>query len=177
MTAKPKEPHILLVAENHHPIERQSHLWCNRCDERLVLGQLSITTMLEISKGFERAHKACAKKPKATPTERPSIKKPSDWLKHGEVGTSSHTIYSVMTGGVPLRPSTPADPDDFRRCHILLEAFPEWRTRMLEMVKVYPEWGPLVREWDALTVLFLEELPSGSAPRLYARMRELESEA
>lgn len=36
-----------------------------------------------------------------------------------------------------------------------------------------PEWAALAGAWSELTALYIEERPSGMAPRLYARMREL----
>lgn len=101
------------------------------------------------------------------------------WLAGGDTGISSKTIWSVMTGrrigDRHWRPDVPRDPDDFGRCHRLLETFPGWRWRMPEVASVHPEWSRLVAAWDELTVLYLEEFPSGRAPRLYARMRALEA--
>jgi hypothetical protein len=97
------------------------------------------------------------------------------WLVSGDVGISSKTIWTVMTGW-PIeghQPRTPWDPDDFGRCHRLLETFPAWRSRMPEVADAHPEWADLVVAWDELTALYLEELPSGQAPRLYARMEAL----
>ncbi len=100
------------------------------------------------------------------------------WLTGGDTGTSSKTIWSVMTGrtiGGRHRPSVPWDPDDFGRCHRLLELFPAWRSRMHEVAARYPEWAGLVTEWGDLTVLYCEEFPTGQAPRLYAQMQRLTS--
>jgi hypothetical protein len=36
-----------------------------------------------------------------------------------------------------------------------------------------PEWTALVEHWQELAELLAQEHPSGSAPRTYARMREL----
>lgn len=101
------------------------------------------------------------------------------WLCGGDTGRSSATIFSVMTG-VPLASvdrkgfeAAPSDPSDFARCHKLLNLFPEWRARLPEVAEKYPEWAGLVSEWSALTALFLEEVETGTAPKLYARMREL----
>jgi hypothetical protein len=96
------------------------------------------------------------------------------WLAGGDTGSSSITIWSVMTGwAMPngRAPSVPWDPDDFGRCHRLLERFPAWRQRMPEVAEMYPEWAGLVAAWGELTSLYLEELPSGQAPRCYARMK------
>jgi hypothetical protein len=98
------------------------------------------------------------------------------WLAGGDTGTSSITIWSVMRNcSMPRdrRPGPPWDPDDFGRCHRLLETFPAWRSRMPEVAAAHPEWSRLVAAWDELTALYLEELPSGEAPRLYARMEAL----
>jgi len=101
------------------------------------------------------------------------------WLRSGDTGISSETIWSVMMGEPPPRygGSIPYDPADFGRCHRLLTLFPEWRARLPEVEAHDPMWGPLVREWDALTALYLEELPTGEGRKLWARMQELEDEA
>jgi hypothetical protein len=80
-----------------------------------------------------------------------------------------------MTGSKCRDGSVPADPSDFGRCYRLLKHFPEWRLRLLEVVARYPEWCALVREWDALTELYEEEIkrPDRCAPKLYDRMKDL----
>jgi hypothetical protein len=104
----------------------------------------------------------------------PFRRDPSDediWLAGGDTGISSKTIWSVMTGKpVDCRPSVPMDPSDFGRCHRLLEKFPAWRARMPEVAVKHPQWSGLVSEWETLTALYLKELPSGKAPKLYKRI-------
>ncbi len=101
------------------------------------------------------------------------------WRAGGDTGTSSLTIWSVMTGRPvtddrgKVRAGVPLDPSDFGRCHRLLERFPAWRERMPEVSAAHPEWTALVAEWEALTALYLEELPTGKGPKLYARMQTL----
>jgi hypothetical protein len=104
------------------------------------------------------------------------------WLTEGgDTGTSSLTIWSVMTGlaiptlhgGNDRRADVPHDPADFGRCHRLLDLFPQWRKRLAEVADRYPEWSGLVDAWDELTELYLAEYSSGRAPRCYARMREI----
>ncbi len=104
------------------------------------------------------------------------------WLVGSDVGVSSRTIMEVMLGMADPKHedawrkySTPSDPADFGRCHRLLERFPEFKPRLASVVKIFPKWGPLVREWDKLTVIYLKELknPDGMAPVLYAKMQVL----
>jgi len=171
------DPHVLLVPQGLSHVERRSHLWCNRCSERMLTPVgVRITTFVEVMRGFERAHGECKDLPVASVLDRPAVITPQDWLHHGEVGLSSKTIWRVMTGHpVAARDqTTPSDPDDFRRCHLLLEAFPAWRARLPEVAARYPAWAPLVREWDRLTALYLEEIPTGYGPRLSKAMQELD---
>ena len=100
------------------------------------------------------------------------------WLAGGDTGISSKVIWSVMMGqpfdgGRWYHPDIPHDPSDFGRCHRLLELFPAWRARLSEVASAHPDWSGLVGAWDELTALYVEELPTGSGPKLYARMREL----
>ena len=83
------------------------------------------------------------------------------------------TIYSAMTGRPIERADIPHDPDDFGRCYRLLQLFPAWKFRLGEVAVRYSEWEPLVREWADLELLYEEELPSRSCPKLYAKMKEL----
>lgn len=101
-----------------------------------------------------------------------------EWLLGPDTGTSSLTIFAVLSArsgaSVPAdRRSPPWDPDDFGRCYRLLERIPAWRTRLHEVAAAYPVWAPLVREWPALEALYREELPKGTGPKLYQRMRLL----
>ena len=43
---------------------------------------------------------------------------------------------------------------------------------MAEMSAV-PGWERLAGAWPELTAIYLEELPTGNAPKLYARIKEL----
>lgn len=99
------------------------------------------------------------------------------WRNRGEVGTSSGTIWSVMTGGALPHghASVPWDPDDFSRCRKLLELIPEWRAQLHLVAQKYPEWTGLVANWDELDAMFDEEASRGwKAPhRMYGRMKEL----
>ena len=105
------------------------------------------------------------------------------WTAGLTTGISSITIWSVMTGRphglAGFGPDVPHDPADFGRCHRLLQAFPEWRVRLGEVVVRYPAWGPMIREWDRMTALYEREIQrqDGMAPELYELMQSLQDVA
>jgi hypothetical protein len=151
---------------------------CGARDEALFPVKISEKRMkaLQLLFGaFADEHADC----KETETS-PSKKKwtrPEEWLRGHDTGTSSLTIYTVMTGQMVDRTGYPLDPDDLGRCYRLLKLFPAWRPRMPEVAAKFKEWGPLVREWDKLIALYEEELPSGFAPKCYAAMKACLKEA
>jgi len=100
------------------------------------------------------------------------------WALGPDIGISSKTIVQVLTGAHVLgllHPSPPLDPSDFGRCERMLDLFPWLRLNLFHVADVYPEWRPMIGAWDELRALYAEELAenTGSAPRLYARMRAL----
>jgi hypothetical protein len=104
-----------------------------------------------------------------------------DWICGHDTGTSSKTIFSVMTGVEAIRADVPYDPDDFGRCYRLLALVPEWRPRLQEVADRYAEWGPMVREWDQLTAEYITAKNSPPEPstrqdawsKLYEHMSKL----
>jgi hypothetical protein len=106
------------------------------------------------------------------------------WITSDDTGISSKAIWAQMVGA-PHDPvwgaGYPHDPSDFGRCYRLLERIPEWKGRMHEMAQYGPVWPGLIAAWDELTALWEEEIGPGpgryygkSAPRLYARMTEIQ---
>jgi hypothetical protein len=95
------------------------------------------------------------------------------WIVGHDTGTSSKTIWSVFQKVTPDYASPPSDPSDFGRCYRLLQLIPEWRPMLTHVSQEYKEWIALVEHWDELTALYEQELPGGTCPKLYARMRTL----
>jgi hypothetical protein len=103
-----------------------------------------------------------------------------EWLCGTDTGTSSLTLFSVLTEKHAARaiahrgprPAPPQDPDDFGRCYRLLQAFPAWKSRLGEVTERYPDWKGLVDQWDHLVALWQEESPSGECPKLYDAMKD-----
>ncbi len=90
------------------------------------------------------------------------------WLGCGERGVSSNTIVRHLTGLDTLggfSGSHPLDPDDLRRCALLLEACPELAAKFDRMRTASPEWAALVDTWATLVQTMDEEVPNWRAPR------------
>lgn len=111
------------------------------------------------------------------------------WVAGGDTGISSMAIWTHMMGGDPSRSewavfgNYPSDPGDFGRCYRLLRLMPGWRARIGEMARYGSVWAGLAEAWDELEELYEAEVDvsaaqhRGSAPRLYARMKAIESAA
>lgn len=146
--------------------------YCSRCGEGL---SISLPQRFEIvtacMREFVKIHAGCEP---GKYHEKPAMT-PDEWAHGRDTGTSSLTIYHVMTG----KPSphgdycVPWDPSDFGRCYRLLQLFPAWRERLPAVAQRFPDWAPLVREWELLTQLYEAELPNGVAPKLYSEMKRL----
>lgn len=99
------------------------------------------------------------------------------WLSNGERGTSSNTIFAVLSGmDITKTRSHPHDPADLRRCRLLLEQVPEFAPRMGEMASISKEWAGLVASWDMLCGIMDGECDwrkgQGYAPKTYKMMQE-----
>jgi hypothetical protein len=98
-----------------------------------------------------------------------------DWLKSGDTGISSKTIFAVLGArpdvfaGQPCAMDAPHDADDFGRCHRLLLRYPEWAGQLDKVAAACPSFGPLVGAWGELDGLFR----AGDLKGVSKRTREL----
>ncbi len=107
------------------------------------------------------------------------------WLAIGEQGLSSCALFLAATGHKPamLRDENlldyPRDPDDLRRCRLLLEAVPSIVSGIRHLQeKQVPVWRVLIGNWDLLCFTMDEECPNwrvkaSQAPKTFAIMQEL----
>lgn len=105
------------------------------------------------------------------------------WLAVGEQGTSSQTMFGVLAGVKlydedELLKSHPSDPDDLRRCRLLLESVPELQERLSDMGGISPVWKNLVDNWSELCATMDAECPGwrssgGKAAKTYELMKSL----
>ncbi|PEH40512.1 hypothetical protein CRM94_17315 [Burkholderia gladioli] len=84
------------------------------------------------------------------------------WLETGDRGTSSETIFTVLTGLHLINEeemSHPLDAWDFRRCCLLLDSCPELAKRFDNMRAVSTEWDALIGAWYSIFALMDSENP------------------
>lgn len=105
---------------------------------------------------------------------------PAAWRRSDDTGVSSCYLADILENGISDEQHRfpnpyPHDPGDFGRCVRMLEAAPELREYLHRMLDPEhgPEWNAIAAAWDELEALYREEMPSGTAPRLYARLQEL----
>lgn len=99
------------------------------------------------------------------------------WKMRGETGISSLTIWCALAGGRSDSYCYPCDPDDFRRCKLLLDLIPEWRPRLGEVTKRFPWFAPFERRWEEFEELYRVESPRQTCPALYNLMQTASAEA
>ncbi len=105
------------------------------------------------------------------------------WLGNGERGTSSESIVQHLTGILVARRwgiCAPCDPDDLRRCRLLLEAVPELAPRFGEMASASGVWAELVEIWDDLCATMDREAPAwrthgGNCSKTFRMMQDAET--
>ena len=111
------------------------------------------------------------------PLSADTFRKVMQWFASGETGMSSTCIASTICGLETRYTYTPSDPDDFKRCLLLLKAVPELRSYLHLMRSVSVEWDTLMNHWDDIEACFMSEVPEWldghsmkSAPKTYALM-------
>jgi hypothetical protein len=114
----------------------------------------------------------------------------TSWLASGERGISSEAIVSQLTGSRVGHSwpgnDIPFDPADFRRCELLLRAYPLARLIFPAAMRSRSgNWARLVEHWDELVELIESEVPGAfnrmppigsEAPKAHALMQELRQE-
>lgn len=151
---------------------------CPKCGNEFVLGlPADMEVVIEAGRAFAKVHRKRCKAETLMGAAVKPINDRRDWLASGDTGISSRTIYAVMTGNREGWYDVPRDTADFGRCYRLLKLYPEWLPRLPEVATRFPEWAPLVRNWDRLASLYERDLASGKSSELYAEIQRLNAEA
>lgn len=103
------------------------------------------------------------------------------WLLNGERGSSSNAMVAhiIGVGGIT---DHPLDPDDLRRCRLLVERVPVIAASLPSMASCSPIWANIVAHWDELCSLMDTEAPNwrsgqGIAPKTFALLQNLRDPA
>ncbi len=157
---------------------RNGYLFCYHCGRSYHIQMPQPINMYgALCKQFQKDHKDCEKKWQIPVVDQslPENQKALWWMTgmNGERGMSSEAIWNNLYYDNPSKLIThPSDPDDFRRCYLLLETVPEWKAKMDRMKPVSPVWSNLVDNWAKLTEMLLEQM-AGKKNKMYQFMKEL----
>ncbi|MDQ7818719.1 MAG: hypothetical protein RDU14_16960 [Melioribacteraceae bacterium] len=167
-------------ATAEHCAIRNGNLFCSNCgEEQKIKYPIDVKSFSAMSQAFTELYKSCPKiwKQPVVDQRLTEKEKATWWFNHGERGVSSETIFQIIDGRTihdfSYRTSHPSDPDDFRRCYLLLKTIPEWKEKLHMMKKVSPVWEVLVDNWDRLSEMLEEQMRTGKPNGMYELMKDL----
>jgi len=108
-----------------------------------------------------------------------------EWLVNGEHGVSSMAMFNWLAFGKRRTVGNwhvdfPHDPDDFRRCQLLLRAVPEFQQRRAYVAGLGSVWAAFSMRWDEIAALLEQECPDayekyprGEAPKCYDLIKSI----
>jgi hypothetical protein len=154
---------------------RNENLFCFNCGASFDI-QLPqpVSFAADLMKLFDKHHKNCQKTWQQPEVDQSmtETQKAYWWFdkKNGEHGMSSMAIYTVLiNNGVYAKHLIedtrkgfphPHDPDDFRRCYLLLKTVPEWKDKLHLMKQVSPVWSNIIDNWDKLCTMLEQQMQS-----------------
>lgn len=136
---------------------------CADCSHEWSLGFYPITCDLFAQVGKSPCPACRSKAVMIGALPRPTeVGRAEAWLRNGDTGTSSQTIWQVLMRQTVARTHNnwPCDPSDFGRCHRLLQVMPTWRARLGEVAAAFPgtPWVKLIARWDEVELLYIQQL-------------------
>lgn len=161
-----------------HTTIRNGCLFCTHCGASLpMVLPMQVDQLAYVMKKFSKEHKNCLKtwEPEQPNQSWPWHEKAVFWWYKGEHGTSSVAMWYVLGDRKDLCRdfSHPVDPDDFRRCYLLLEMVPEWKEKLHLMSELSPVWSNLVDNWEKLTCMLEEQMQTHKTNGMYEFMKSL----
>lgn len=166
--------------KSKHTGIRNGKLFCFNCGQSQILPlPLDARLLGALMKEFGKIHKNCKKTYKEPENETDGKTEEQNiqwWLSYGEHGISSMTMLKSLRDDKSMFVSIesyPHDPDDFRRCYLLLKAIPSFKYKLDRLKQLNPVWSKLVDNWDKLTLMLEEQLETNTANGMYEFMKEL----
>jgi hypothetical protein len=159
---------------------RNSKFFCFNCgDSQKIPFPITIPMFGTMSKQFDAEHRNClpAWKQPVVDQSLPILDRAKWWLDNGERGMSSDSMFfnlcPELKAYVDHSLNYPGDPDDFRRCYMLIEkTIPEWKSQLWSLRQLSPQWMQIVDNWDKLCFL-LEEQLEGKENKMWEFMKLL----
>jgi hypothetical protein len=143
--------------ESHTGI-RNEKLFCFHCGTSQVMPvPMPVYIATAMIKAFEKNHRSCKKtwtELVHDPDGKSEWENERWWIANGEHGISSKTMFNILSDDNRIQnlyQSHPHDPDDFRRCYLLLQSCPHFVGKLQRMRSVSPTWSNLVDNWERLT--------------------------
>jgi hypothetical protein len=169
-----------MAKKQSHTGFRNEALFCFHCggSQKLPL-PMHAALAAEWMLGFDKVHKNCAKiwvEPVNEVIDKTEEQNINWWLLNGEQGVSSKTMMKYLGFGGQWDINSerhPSDPDDFRRCYLLLKAVPQFKSKLHVMSSVSETWKNLVDHWDKLTEMLEEQMQTKKANGMYEFMKSL----
>ena len=108
-----------------------------------------------------------------------------EWIISGETGISSKTMWSAINGVTTkeqnhrkgLKHDVPYDPADFRRCYLYVNQTNVTKEQLQKVKEVFKWYAPFIDNWDELVSIYESEKGTGSCPKTYDFIQELETES
>jgi hypothetical protein len=161
-----------------HVIFRNEKLFCSHCGATQTIPlPMEIAVFAAMGKAFTKSHSKC-EKTYQEPVVDGSLSETAKahfWWNRGEKGISSECIYNTIMGLPKGRwgAMTPSDPDDFRRCYLLLKTVPEWKAKLYLLKPLSETWSNLVDNWDKLTEMLEDLMVKKKDNGMYDFMKKL----
>ncbi len=164
---------------------RNGDLFCYNCGRSYHIQYPQPTSIAAaIMTQFDKDHRNCPKtwEPPIVDQSLPEREKAIWWKTgmNGERGMSSDVMWDQLYNNwkavgdnTKTNSPHPCDPDDFRRCYLLLETVPEWKDKLHLLKALSPIWVKLVDNWAHLTQMLEEQMKTGKPAGMYEFMKEL----
>jgi len=166
------------MKKESHTGFRNEKLFCFHCGtSQIVPVPIPIDIATAMMRAFEKIHKNCEKtwtEPVNDPHGKGELQNERWWIENGEHGISSKTMFNILSddNSIPNdHRSFPHDPDDFRRCYLLLKACPHFKSKLHRMRSENKTWSNLIDNWDKLTEMLEWQLQYRKANGMYELMQ------
>jgi len=166
-----------VVGSDCNTIFQNNKLMCLNCGEfKIISFPIKINSMTSEITSFNKLHCDCEKVlVKNDDLQFLPIQERMDWwVKNGERGISSEVMFQAISGQLLTKyKSPPSDPDDFKRCYLLLELIPEWKDELFKLKGLSASWSSLVDDWDKFEVLLKEQMQDCVKNNMYKLMKDI----